>query len=221
MRVILISALLSIPFCAHAGVCDFRPSIVAGKVGQTAKDAASNVSSAAVNSARAVGAYTLKNPATGLSMISSGVSGATAVGSSVAGSASGTLSTATAVVTAPATIAIAGVSAVALGAFEGTCYFRAKRITDDAVILEIVSNLSENADPTMFALIPEGSEFTTLKGEPAIAREHKVRIAGPGVGPFIFDVADLYIVDGVLKHSDALRDTVIGNVALEVIEIDD
>lgn len=214
MRVILISALLSIPYVAHAGVCDFRPSIVAGKVGQTARDAAVDVSSAAVNSVRAVGAYTLKNPVTGISILSSGVSGATAFGSSVAG-------TATALATAPATITIAGVSAVALGAFEGTCQFRAKRITDDAVILGIVSNLSENADPTLFALIPEGSKFTTLEGEPAIAREHKVRIAGAGFGPFIFDVADLYIVDGVLKHSDALRDTVIGNVALEVIETDD
>jgi hypothetical protein len=94
-------------------------------------------------------------------MISSGVSGATAIGSRVAGSASGIAGAATAVVTAPATIAAAGVTALALGGFEGTCHFQSERITDDDALLEIVTNLSRNADPTLFAVIPEGSEYTT------------------------------------------------------------
>ena len=152
-------------------------------------------------------------------MISTGVSSAAAAGSSVAAGAGGALTTASALATAPVTIAVAGLTAVALGSYEGVCYFRQERITDYDEILYIVSNLSANSDPTMFRLIPEGTDYVTLKGRNAIAGDDKVRIAATGVGPFIFDVKNLYITDGVLMHRDAGRNTVIGNVALQVVGI--
>lgn len=220
MRPILTAALvLAAPF-AQADVCDFRPSILAGKAGQVAKSTAGTVASVTTEGARAVGAYTLENPVSGVSMIGSAVSSATAAGSSVAAGAGGALTTATAIATAPVTIAVAGLTAVALGGYEGACYLRAERITDTDEIRYIVANLSANSDPTMFALIPKGEKYVTLKGRNAIAGEDKLRIASAGVGPFIFDVKNLYITDGVLMHRDAGRNTVIGAVGLQVVEVE-
>ncbi len=220
MRPILTAALvLAAPF-AQADVCDFRPSILAGKAGQAAKSTAGTVASVTTEGARAVGAYTLENPVSGVSMIGSAVSSATAAGSSVAAGAGGALTTATAIATAPVTIAVAGLTAVALGGYEGACYLRAERITDTDEIRYIVANLSANSDPTMFALIPKGEKYVTLKGRNAIAGEDKLRIASAGVGPFIFDVKNLYITDGVLMHRDAGRNTVIGAVGLQVVEVE-
>lgn len=195
------------PLAARADVCNFRPSILAGSAGSAVRDTAS----AAASGVRALGAYTLQNPVSGASMISSGVGTATAAGTSIAGSAA-------AIVAAPVTIAVAGATAVALGGYEGVCYFRAERIADYDEILYIVTNLAANSDPTMFAVIPAGAEYTNLNGNPAVAGETKVRVASEGAGPWIFDVADLYISDGVLMHRETLRDKVIGNVALQVVE---
>lgn len=221
MRPILLAALLAAPTLVQADICDFRPSILAGKAGQAAKATAGAVASAATETVRAVGVYTLENPVSGVSMISSGVSSAAAAGSSVAAGAGGAMTTATAIATAPVTIAVAGLTAVALGSYEGACYLRQERITDYDEILYIVSNLSANSDPTMFRLIPKGTEYVTLKGRNALASEDKVRIASAGVGPFLFDVKKLYIVDGVLMHRDAGRNTVIGNVGLQVVDVED
>lgn len=221
MRPILIAALVLAASHAQADVCDFRPSILAGKAGQAAKSTAGTVATVATEGVRAAGVYTLNNPVTGVSMIGSAVSSATAAGSSVAAGAGGAMTTATAIVTAPVTIAVAGLTAVALGGYEGACYFRADRITDYDEILYIVSNLAANSDPTRFALIPDGSEYTTFKGRPAIAGTDKVRIASAGVGPFIFDVGNLYIADGVLMHRDLGRNTVIGDIGLQVVDVAD
>lgn len=221
MRPILMAALLGAATSVQADVCDFRPSILAGKAGRVALDTAGTVATAATEGVRALGVYTLENPVSGVSMISTGMSSVAAAGSSVAAGAGGAMTTATAIVTAPVTIAVAGLTAVALGSYEGVCYFRAERITDYDEILYIVSNLSANSDPTMFRLIPEGAEYVTLKGRNAIAGEDKIRIAAAGVGPYILDVRKLYIADGVLMHRDAGRNTVIGNVALQVVGVAD
>jgi hypothetical protein len=221
MRPILLAALLAAPTLVQADICDFRPSILAGKAGQAAKSTAGAVASVATDGVRAIGVYTLENPVSGVSMISTSVSSAAAASSSVAAGAGGALTTAGAIATAPVTIAVAGLTAVALGSYEGVCYLRQERITNYDEILYIVANLSANSDPTMFRLIPEGTEYVTLKGRNAIAGDDKVRIAAAGVGPFLFDVKNLYITDGVLMHRDAGRNTVIGNVALQVVEVDD
>ncbi|MEN8683370.1 hypothetical protein [Marivita sp.] len=221
MRPILLAALLAAPTLVQADICDFRPSILAGKAGQAAKSTAGAVTSVAADGVRAMGVYTLENPVSGVSMISTSVNSAAAASSSVAAGAGGALTTAGAIATAPVTIAVAGLTAVALGSYEGVCYLRQERITNYDEILYIVANLSANSDPTMFRLIPEGTEYVTLKGRNAIAGDDKVRIAAAGVGPFLFDVKNLYITDGVLMHRDAGRNTVIGNVALQVVEVDD
>jgi len=55
---------------AAAAVCDYRPSLVAGKVGSAAKSATGAVTSAAGAGVRAAGAYTLEHPTTGISTVS-------------------------------------------------------------------------------------------------------------------------------------------------------
>jgi hypothetical protein len=220
MRPILIAALVLAASSVQADVCDFRPSILAGKAGQAAKSTAGTVAALTTDGVRAMGTYTLENPVSGASMISTGVGSVTAAGTSIAAGAGGALTTATAIVTAPVTIAVAGLTAVALGSYEGACYLRTERITDYDEILYIVSNLSANSDPTMFRLIPAGTDYVTLKGKNATASADKVRIAATGVGPYIFDVKNLYISDGVLMHRDAGRNTVIGTVGLNVVEVE-
>ena len=220
MRPILIAALSLAAQTAIADVCDYRPSILAAKAGQAAKATAGTVASVTTESIRAVGTYTLENPVSGVSMISTGLSSVTAAGSSLATSAGGAAATAGAVVTAPVTLAVAGLTAVALGGYEGICHFRVERITDYDEILYIVTNLSANSDPTMFALIPEGSAYVTLRGRDAIASEDRIRVAATGVGPFIFDVKNLYIADGILMPRDRGRNTVIGAVGLQVLDVE-
>ncbi|MCL3880949.1 hypothetical protein [Marivita sp. GX14005] len=217
MRALLIAALTLAASSAQAEICDFRPSILAEKAGKVAKSTAGAVAGAAGEGVRALGVYTLENPVSGASMIGSGVSGAVSAGSTVAGSAGGAFGTATAIATAPVTIAVAGLTAAALGSYEGVCHFREDRITDYDEILFIVSNLAANSDPTRFQLILQGTEYVTLKGRDAIAGTDKLRVASTGIGPFIFDVEDLYIADGVLMHRDYGRNTVIGNIGLRVV----
>ncbi|MAQ86573.1 hypothetical protein [Psychromarinibacter halotolerans] len=221
MKPILTAAFVLAATSAAADVCDFRPSIMAGKAGAAAKNTASDVATGVTNSVKAIGAYTLNNPVSGISMLSSGMGTATAAGTSLGTAASGALGTAATVVTAPVTLSIAGATAVALGGFEGVCHFRKERITDYDEILYIVTNLAANSDPTMFKVIPEGTEYYNLKGNPAVAGKSMIRVAGPGYGPDLYDIEKLYVVDGVLKHKDALRDTVIGEVALQVVEVDE
>src|SRR6056297_3617579 len=211
MRSILLAALVLAAPSVQADICDFRPSVLAGKAGKVAKSTAGTIGAVTAEGVRVMGAYTLENPVSGVSMIGSGVSSAAAAG--------GAVGTATALATAPVTIAVAGLTAMALGGYEGACYFRADRITDTDEILYIVTNLAANSDPTRFSLIAAGSGYVTLQGRDAIARTDKVRIASAGVGPFLFNVEDLYIVDGVLMHRDLGRNTVIGNIGLEVVEV--
>ncbi|GGC15402.1 hypothetical protein GCM10011363_34850 [Marivita lacus] len=220
MRPILIAALTLVAQAATADVCDYRPSILAGKAGQAAKSTAGTVASVTTEGIRAVGTYTLENPVSGVSMISTGLSSVTAAGTSLATGAGGAATAAGAIVTAPVTLAVAGLTAVALGGYEGVCHFQVERITDYDEILYIVSNLSANSDPTMFTLIREGSPYVTLRGRDAIATANKVRVASTGIGPFIFDVENLYIADGTLMHRDRGRNTVIGEVGLQVIEVE-
>jgi len=219
MRSILLAALVLAAPSVQADICDFRPSVLAGKAGKVAKSTAGTIGAVTAEGVRVMGAYTLENPVSGVSMIGSGVSSAAAAGGSIASGAGGAVGTATALATAPVTIAVAGLTAMALGGYEGACYFRTDRITDTDEILYIVSNLAANSDPTRFSLIAAGSGYVTLQGRDAIARTDKVRIASAGVGPFLFDVEDLYIVDGVLMHRDLGRNTVIGNIGLEVVEV--
>ncbi|WP_372836874.1 hypothetical protein, partial [Puniceibacterium confluentis] len=202
---------------ATAAVCDYRPSIVAGKVGSAARAATGAVVGATGAGVRAAGAYTLENPKTGLSMIGSAASSASAAGAGLASGAGSAFGTAAAIVTAPVTIAIAGATALAMGGYEGACYLGDERIRDHDQILAIMQNLAANSDPALFALIPWGAEYVDATGATVTADQARIRVATPDRDAAFYDVANLYIVNSVLMNSDRGRDTTIGNLGLQVV----
>ncbi len=204
---------------AAAAVCDYRPSILAGKVGSSVGGATGAVAGATGKGVRAAGAYTLEHPQTGVSMIGTAVSSATAAGASIAGSAGGALGTATAIATAPVTIIIAGATAAVMGSYEGACYLGDERITDTDQITAILSNLAENSDPDRFAMIPWGSQYRNAAGEVVTADEARIMVGTPGKDPVFYDVADLYIVNSVLMNRDRGINTKIGKVGLQVVDV--
>ncbi|MGY9046033.1 MAG: hypothetical protein ACKVKF_02905, partial [Rhodobacterales bacterium] len=183
MRPFLTALIVAAPMLAAqsatAAVCDYRPSIVAGKIGSAAGKATGAVAGAAGSGVRAAGAYTLEHPQSGVSMIGTAVSTATAAGASIAGGAGGALGSAAAIATAPVTILIAGATAAVMGGYEGACYFGDERITDRAEITSILQNLSDNSDPALFALIPWGTDYTDAEGNTATADQARIRVGTP------------------------------------------
>ncbi|WP_218967763.1 hypothetical protein, partial [Puniceibacterium antarcticum] len=157
----------------------------------------------------------------GVSMIGTAVSTATAAGASIAGGAGGALGSAAAIATAPVTILIAGATAAVMGGYEGACYFGDERITDRAEITSILQNLSDNSDPALFALIPWGTDYTDAEGNTATADQARIRVGTPAGDVDFYDIANLYIVNSTLRNSDRGRDTVIGKVGLEVVEVEE
>jgi hypothetical protein len=135
--------------------------------------------------------------------------GSTAVGGSAAGTVgiiagTGTgLGAVAAVITAPATIIAASVVAVGTGAFEGVCYFQDERITE---FDDVVNHLKPLADsnPMFVRLYPWGGP------------EHSTLVLETPDGKVSYNVADLYIVNGVLMHRDWGRNTTIGRLAFIV-----
>ncbi|SNR63101.1 hypothetical protein [Puniceibacterium sediminis] len=220
MRPILTLVLILATQPAWAAVCDYRPSIIAGKAGAAARGGTGALVGAAGAGVRAAGAYTLQHPQTGLSMIGSAVSTATAASASMASGAGGALGTAAAIATAPVTILIAGATAVAMGGYEGACYLGDERITDIVQITAILQNLSDNSDPALFALIPWGASYTDGDGENVTADQARIRVGSAAGDAAFYNLADLYIVNSMLMNRDRGRDTAIGTVGLQVVDVE-
>ncbi|MEM7491464.1 MAG: hypothetical protein AAF390_20295 [Pseudomonadota bacterium] len=180
---------------AQAGVCDYKPSRLVGAM------ASSSATQAATAAAVEAGRYTLVNPQTGLSLLGSATAGGGAAG--LASGASGFLASTVAVLTAPATIVAGSVTAVALGGYEGACYFAVERVTDRDTIVEILRDMEAQADPDRFLLVtPENTdELTLVLRDPATPEEVQT-----------YEVRNLYIADGTLLHRDRLLNTRIGTV---------
>ncbi len=151
--------------------------------------------------ADAVGNYALVNAKTGATMLAT-TAVTSGVGAATAG-ASGFLASALAVVTAPATIVAGSVTAVALGGYEGACYFAVERVTDPELVLAILRDMESQADPDRFLLVtPETTgELTLVLRDPETPDE----VAQ-------YETRNLYIADGMLLHRDRLRNTRVGKV---------
>lgn len=173
---------------AQAGPCDYRPSKMAGAA--AGSQVASDTARAVGSEAKAVGFYTLTGGATGSTLLGAG------------GGASGAMATAGAIATAPATIIAGAAAAAGLAGYEGLCYFSDKRVTKYDEVMEVMRNLSQNADPDYFRLEDgtEGKEdaIVTIRNSSGEMEQHAVR--------------DLYIVNGVLMYRARGKDGVIGNV---------
>ncbi|WGH79137.1 hypothetical protein [Jannaschia ovalis] len=194
-RLLLVTALLTAAGPAQASLCDYKPSRLISAM--AASEAAGTVGTAAVQAGR----YTLIGPE-GSNLLTA-ASSAGAAASGLAAGVSGLLAGAAAVVTAPVTIVAGSVTAVALGGYEGACYFAVERVTDRDRVEAILRNMEAGADPDRFALVtPEATgELTLVLRDPATPE---------AVGTY--EVRNLYIADGTLLHRDRLLNTKLGQV---------
>jgi hypothetical protein len=137
--------------------------------------------------------------------------GSTAIGGSAAGTVGimagtgGVAGSVAAVLMAPITIVVAGVTAVGVASYEGACFFQDERITDYDKVLEVMSNMAANSDPSSFMLTEENGKKAIKLAE------------GDGEKRTYF-VEDLYIVNGILMNRDWFKNTKIGRVSYVVPE---
>jgi hypothetical protein len=188
---------------AIAGVCDYRPSKV---LGGGATTGAATLALTGVG-AKAAGFYTLVHAGSGATMLAStaaGVSGAGTIG--IIGGTAGIVGTIGSIIMAPAVMLGGAILGVGVGALEGACYFTVKRVDDYDMVIGIMKNMSERADPKFFHLVNVGKDLHYIKvadkfnklGEPISHKKYKVK--------------NLYVEDGILRHKDWFVNTKIGKV---------
>lgn len=98
---------------------------------------------------------------------------------------------------APATIIIGAITAVAIGGFEGVCYFKIERVTDPYQMMGIIESIAAQDPDISIAETPDGPVMVmTSDGE---EKRYLIR--------------KLYIADGDLKHRDWFLNTNLGPVA--------
>lgn len=193
VRVVLSFAAIGSAATANAGICNYRPSQA---ISAAAVAGAAATTAAAGATASAAGVYTLVHATTGLTMVGGTWAGASAAGTAgiIAGTA-GTLGTVVAVVTAPATIIAGTAAAAGLAGLEGACYFTDTRITDLKEVDAIVKNIAVTAKTSDYRYTPR------LGQRPAFIT---VRDPNSKIPKFSrYNVRDLYIVNGALKHRRA------------------
>ncbi len=184
---------LVFPAAAQAGLCDHKPSKLAGAAGAAMVSGVKAGAAAAVDGAKAAGHYALMHPDKGLAMASTAAGNA----GGLAAGAAGVMGTIGTIVTAPITLTVGAVSFGAAGTYEGLCYFAVDRVTDEAEVRRVLENIAAN-DPTVRILPdPEGDRLELAQGDKT--ESYRIR--------------KLYIADGVLKHRDWGPNTDLGPVA--------
>ena len=176
------AAVLATP--AAARMCDYRPSVL---LGPAAASAVAGATAAGGEALRVAGHYTLVNPASGLTMMGTAVSGTLGVLSGTGG----VLGTVGAVLLTPATIVAAGAAALGAGGMEAACFFTDERITDYDAVLGLMAHFAAHHPEDRFRLIP---------GIPG-RKDDAIRIWNPQTEALdLYMVADLYLVNSTLMH---------------------
>jgi hypothetical protein len=188
----------------EAGVCDYRPSEMIGAAASAALGTAASTVAVTGATANAVGVYTLVHATSGLTMVGGTWAGASAAGTAgiIAGTG-GAIGTVVAVVTAPATITAAAIGGIVIGSFEGVCYFSDTRIVDYREVDAIVQNIAVTAPEELYLYFParDGREDAFIRVRDPDSEEARFDD---------YDVVDLYIVNGVLKHDGWVWNKTIG-----------
>ena len=188
---------------AHADTCDYRPSRILGDTVSTAVVGGGLAVSSTTGAASALGVYTLVNAGSGLTMLGSTLAGASGAGTiGIIAGTGGAIGTAGAIILNPFVWVPAAILGVGGGGFEAACAFLMdERITEYDEVLAVMQSFATHADPEYFRLVTNAiPAFISLSdGEGTWTR---------------YDIENLYIADGVLKHRDWGRNTVIGRVIL-------
>ena len=187
----------------QADACDYRPSRILGDTGSTAVIGGGLAVTSTTGAATALGVYTLVNAGSGLTMLGSTLAGASGAGTiGIIAGTGGAIGTAGAIILNPFVWVPAAIVGVGGGGFEAACAFLVdERITEYDQVLAVMQSFATHADPKYFRLVTNAiPAFISLSdGEGTWTR---------------YDIENLYIADGVLKHRDWGRNTVIGRVVL-------
>ena len=192
---------------AAADACDYRPSKIIGAPASTAVIAGGTSVAAGTTTASALGIYTLVNAGSGLTMLGSTMAGASGAGTiGIIAGTGGAIGTAGAIILNPFVWVPAAIVGLGGGGFEAACAFLIdERITEYDDVLAIMQSFATHADPKYFQLVE--------KAIPAFIR------ISTGDGKWErYEIEDLYIVEGMLKHRDWGPNTQIGRVVLLATE---
>lgn len=198
---------------AYSGVCDYRLSQLVSPEAAVVTVAAGGAGSTVGPAAMALGGlYFFPHATSGTLMLGSTLAGASGAGTVGVIGGSGFAAGVLAVLTAPITLIVAGGTVVTVGGLEAGCYLVDERITEEQEVLEILRRVAFTANEDYFKLFDvsdeEAAEVGTVK---------RVRIPDEdGVYQF-YEVANLYIVNGELKHRDWLLNTSLGNIAAALV----
>ncbi len=189
---------------AHAELCDYRPSNLLAGVNTGALLSGAGVALAAGAGAKTAGFYSLVHAGSGMTMLDSTASVANSIGV-IAGS-SGAIGSAVAFLMSPMALGAAAATAVGTGGVEGYCSFLVdERITEYPDVLK-----------SLQAVVVEGDPSTSLEISDPDKETARLSMLGPNEQWSHYNVADLYIVEGVLMHRDWLRNTKLGSIAYVV-----
>lgn len=191
---------------AYSEVCDYRLSSLVGG-GVTATVGATSL--LAGKGMTAMGYYTLTHAVTGATMLGSTLAGSSGAGTIgiIAGTGTGAGAVGAALMSSIG-IVIGVVVAGSLAGSEVYCYFQDERITDYDEVLLLMKGLAANADPASFEIREPNDEATQ--------RASVLMTDAEGVTTQYW-VGNLYINNGKLRNRDWFWNTVIGNVGLEVV----
>lgn len=200
---LMMAGMLCSTATAHADTCDYRPSRILGDTVSTVVVGGGLAVSSTTGAASALGVYTLVNAGSGLTMLGSTLAGASGAGTiGIIAGTGGAIGTAGAIILNPFVWVPAAILGVGGGGFEAACAFLVdERITEYDEVLAVMQSFATHADPEYFRLVTNAiPAFISLSdGEGTWTR---------------YDIENLYIADGVLKHRDWGRNTVIGRVIL-------
>lgn len=201
--------LLSTPVAAD--VCDYRPSALIGGAVAGAVGTAGAGAAAAGIGAKAVGFYTLTHSVTGATMLGSTAAGTSAAGTvGIIGGSAGVAGTVGAILMAPATIIAGVVVGAGTAIYEGACYFTVERIEDPAALMPILESLDAQGEGRYFNRYFKLYKQGLTSGYIMLAT--KVDEDGNILKKERFEIENLYIEDGILKHRDWGPNTTIGRV---------
>lgn len=183
---------------ALAAVCDYKPSKLASEMVSTAAATVGGSAAAAGVGMKAAGYYTLVHSTSGLTMLGSTAAGASAAGTTgiIAGSA-GAGAAIISVLMAPVTIVAGAVTVIAVGGFEGVCYFQIERVDDPFQVRRIIESIAAN-DAAVSIVETDDGPIMVLDSEE---------------GQESYLIRNLYVADGELMHRDWMWNTNLGPVA--------
>lgn len=215
LRTLSLGAALSLAWAtsSFSGVCDYRLSQLHGPKTATVVVAGGGAAATVGPTAMAVGGLYFFPHAGGTLMLGSTLAGASGAGTIGIIGSSGFAASVLAVLTAPVTLIVGAGTTVTVGALEAGCYFIDERITEEEEVVAVLWQVSLTANEDYLKLLEEN--YREADESSAVSR---IRVPAKGGGYEFFEVKNLNIVNGELRHQNGpFSYTSLGNIAAAVI----